>query len=60
MAKLLEKRDENGRPEDEPSLVDYTREYEARWFLRTVAERRLKLIEDDTDPLVQLGRPTGP
>ena len=60
MAKVLDKRDDDRRLVDEPTPVDYMREYEARWFLRTVAEQRLKLIQDETDPLVQLGRPTGP
>lgn len=57
---MLDNWDEKRRPPEDPYPVDYIREYEARWFLRTIAERRLKLVEDESDPLVLLGRPTGP
>jgi hypothetical protein len=40
--------------------IDPVHEYELRLRLRQVSEKRLKQTEDESDTVVERGRPTGP
>lgn len=46
--------------DDDVLHVDPVHEYERRYQLRETAEFRLAQGQDDGDPMVAQGRPTGP
>jgi hypothetical protein len=45
---------------DDVLRIDPVHEYEYRKHLREFSERRLAKTHDESDELVELGRPTGP
>jgi len=46
--------------DDDVLRIDPVHEYEGRLHLRELSEKRLKATGDESDELVELGRPTGP
>ena len=46
--------------DDDVLHIDPVHEFERRQQLRKLADRRLKKTGDESDAVVQLGRPTGP
>jgi len=46
--------------DDDVLRVDPVNEYQRRFELRKASASRLAQVRDESDPYVELGRPTGP